>query len=434
MSGASFSAARCSLALCALLAAAPAFAQTLFINDATLYSMGTPPVLQDADLLIRDGRVAAVGHGLEAPPDVTVIEAGRRPLTPAFFAGITALGLEEISLEASTVDGSLQLPATPAPALQALPLWPEFDVTPAFNPHSVAIPVTRIEGYGWTVLSAGRSAGFVGGLGRAVALDGSYGSYLSDPLLFIGIGAQTSAFSGQSRAAQYMLLEQIVAEARGGAASAPEALLTNAGRLVVSQFSESGQVVFNVDRASDILQVVEFAARNGWDAIIAGGAEAWMVAEVLAETGVPVLVDPLLNLPGNFDQLGARLDNAAILHDAGVTVAFTSAGEGEAPHNARKLRQGAGVAVAYGLPHDAGIAALTVNPATIFGLPDGHGTLREGAPADLVIWTGDPLEVTTLAETVVLGGRRIPMVSRQTQLRDRYLPQNPPLPRAYLKP
>ena len=157
-----------------------------------------------------------------------------------------------------------------------------------------------------------------------------------------------------------------------------------------------------------------------------------MVADQLAESGVPVLLDPLINLPYTFDQLGARLDNAAILYDAGVTIAFIS---GDAsPHNARKLRQAAGVAVANGLPHDAALAALTTNPASIFGLPDGYGAIMADTTANLVLWSGDPLEVTTLAENVVLNGRLIPMVSRQTLLRDRYLPENPGKPRAYIKP
>lgn len=412
----------------ALLTAADTRAQTLFIHEATVYTMGSPPVRQETDILIREGRIAAVGSGLEAPAGATLIEAGRRPVTPAFFAGITALGLAEISLETASVDHALQADAP----LAVIRPRPEFDVTPAYNPNSAAVPVTRIEGYGWTVLGAGRAASFIGGQGRAVALDGGYDSFLSGPLLFVGVGGATSALTNQSRAAQFMLLEQAVTESRATEAWLPDPLLTTAGRQAIGQFSETGRVVFMVDRAADILQVVAFAERHSWDAVIAGGAEAWMVADELAEAGVPVLVDPLLNLPGSFDQLGARLDNAAILHDAGVTVAFT--GGGEAPHNARKLRQAAGVAVAYGLPHEAGIAGLTSNPAFIFGLPDGYGTLTEGAPANLVLWTGDPLEVTTIAETVVLDGRRIPMVSRQTLLRDRYLPENPSWPRAYIKP
>ena len=90
-------------------------------------------------------------------------------------------------------------------------------------------------------------------------------------------------------------------------------------------------------------------------------------------------------------------------------------------------------AVANGLPWDAALAALTANPAAILALDEGFGTIEPGSPADLVIWSGDPLEVTTWAESVVLGGKPIDMVSRQTLLRDRYLPQAPGKPRAYIE-
>jgi imidazolonepropionase-like amidohydrolase len=201
-------------------------------------------------------------------------------------------------------------------------------------------------------------------------------------------------------------------------------------RPALADYLSGALTVFQVDRASDILQVLEFAARHGLKPVISGGAEAWMVADRLAETGVPVLLDALANLPGSFDQLGARLDNAAILHAAGVTIAFAGAGT----HQARKLRQVAGNAVANGLPYEAGLLAMTANPAAIFELGDGIGTLQAGSRADLVVWSGDPLEVTSVAEQVVIGGKPVPMVSRQTLLRDRYLPPNPTLPRAYIKP
>ena len=408
--------------LAALSAAASVQAQTIFINDATVYTMTTPPLLQDTDILIRNGQVVELGRGLAAPVDATLVEARRRPVTPAFFAGITALGLEEISLEVSTVDQSLQWDR----------MRPEFDVTPAYNPFATAIPVTRIEGYGWTLLNAGRSGNIIGGLGRAVSLDGGYDSFLSDPVLFIGLGSRTSAFSGQSRAAQFMLLNQALDEAGSAVAWTPDALLTAQGRQVLAGFNGSGVVLFDVERASDILQVLAFSAENNLNAVISGGTEAWMVADQLAESGVPVLLDPLMNLPVSFDQLGARLDNAAILYDAGVTIAFTA--EGDSPHNARKLRQAAGIAVANGLPHEAALAGLTVNPASIFSLPAGYGTITPNTAANLVIWSGDPLEVTAIADQVVLNGKLIPMVSRQTLLRDRYLPENPGKPRAYIKP
>jgi hypothetical protein len=403
-------------------------AQSIFIDDAILYTMGTPPLIQDADILLRNGRITEMGRGLNAPPDATLIEAFGRPVTPVFFAGITALGLEEISLEDSTVDQALQMER----------MRPEFDVTRAYNPFSAAVPVTRIEGYGWTLLSASRKGSIIGGLGRAVSLDGGFDSFLSEPVLFIGLGKKTSTLSGHSRAAQFMLLNQAMAESRSEMAWSPDALLTTEGRKILAGFTGNGIVVFDADRASDIVQVLAFAARHDLRAVISGGAEAWIVAEQLAEAGVPVVLDPLQNLPRSFDQIGARLDNAAILHEAGVTIAFTGggtySGDEDSPHYARKLRQAAGIAVANGLPYEVALAGLTVNPASIFGLDDAHGALVLDTPANLVIWSGDPLEVTTIADTVILNGKKIAMVSRQTLLRDRYLQQNPDLPRAYIKP
>jgi len=155
-----------------------------------------------------------------------------------------------------------------------------------------------------------------------------------------------------------------------------------------------------------------------------------MVAGQLADAGVPVMLDPLRNLPSSFDALGSRLDNAALLHAAGVTVLV---GGGES-NNARKQRQAAGNAVSYGLPFDAAIAALTSNPARVFGVDDQQGSIERGDTANLVLWSGDPLEVTSVAELVVINGKRMPMTSRQTELRDRYLPENPAMPRAYIKP
>jgi imidazolonepropionase-like amidohydrolase len=177
--------------------------------------------------------------------------------------------------------------------------------------------------------------------------------------------------------------------------------------------------VFYVDRAIDIRRALAFAKKNGLKPVIAGGVEAWQVASELAAAKVPVLVDPLVNLPGNFDQFGATLENAARLQQAGVTVAFSMSGD--ASHMARKLRQTAGNAVANGLPWDAGLAAITANPAAIFGATD-RGRIAVGQRADLVLWSGDPLDVTSLAEQVWIGGDAQSMVSRQTLLRDRYAP------------
>lgn len=400
---------------------------TLFINDATVYTMSSRGVLRGADILVRDGRIAAIGPQLETPAGAKVIDAGRRPVTPGFFAGVSALGLVEISAVAESVDN----------ALAAGKLRSEFDVSTAFNPRSALIDVTRIEGYSWTVLGADRAGGdaqdagtIMAGRGQAALLSGSFDALTGDKVLFIDVGSDAAGQSSGSRAAQWMLLEQAMEESAGELQGSPDALLTAAGRRVLAAYRDAGIVVFDVDRASDILQVMEFSRRHGLLPVISGGAEAWVVADRLAEAGVPVLLNALDNLPRDFDQLGARLDSAAMLHQAGVLIAFGGAGT----HQARKLRQVAGNAVANGLRYEAALEAMTVNPARIFGLSDDMGTLEEGKRADLVIWSGDPLEVTSAADQVVIGGKPIAMVSRQTLLRDRYLPPESEWPRAYIKP
>ena len=153
------------------------------------------------------------------------------------------------------------------------------------------------------------------------------------------------------------------------------------------------------------------------------------MADQLAAAKVPVLLDSLQNLPGSFDQLGARLDNAARLQRAGVAVSFSQFDS--AAHYARKIRQVAGNAVANGMDWNAALAGLTRVPAEVFGVGDRVGRIEPGLIADLVLWDGDPLEVTTLAEQVWMGGVAMPMRSRQTELRDRYQRAPTALPRAY---
>jgi imidazolonepropionase-like amidohydrolase len=217
-----------------------------------------------------------------------------------------------------------------------------------------------------------------------------------------------------------MLLDQAIRETRPGGAGDP-ALLQPAGREALARYLVGGRVVFGVNRAADILQVLALARRHGMRPVIAGGAEAWVVAAELAAAKAPVVLDPLLNLPASFDALGARLDNAARLQRAGVVVVFSLTGL--APHFAHKVRQLAGNAVAHGMPWDAALAGLTANPAAVFGLGASRGRIETGLVADLVLWNGDPLEVSSAADQVWVGGKPMSMRSRQTELLDRYLPQ-----------
>lgn len=409
-----------------------ASAQDVLIRNATVHTATARGTLQSADVLVRNGRIAAVGSGLAAG-NATVVDAQGKPLTPALFGGITDIGVEEVSGEASTVDTALALGENAAD----MQVRPEFDVTLAYNPESVLVPVARVEGIGWTLLSAGSRAGgsLVAGQGGVVRLDGSMDA-IGPRVLFITLGADGASLSGSSRAAQWMLLDQLIDELRGRIPQDSQfALLTPAGRATLAKyFGGGGRVVVRIHRAADIVRLLRWSKQRDVRVALLGAAEAWKVAPQIAAAGVPVFVDSLANLPAGFDEIGATLENAARLHAAGVQVSFSQAGD--ASHNARKVRQLAGNAVAHGLPWEAALAGLSSVPATSFGLGGDFGSIAIGQRADLVLWSGDPLDVAHVAQQVWLDGRAIPMRSRQTDLRDRYLRTVVPadaggLPRAY---
>lgn len=410
---------RMVLIAAAIASSGAALSADLLIRSAEVHTLSKSGKLTSGDVLIRDGKIAAVGQRLSAP-SANIIEANGKPLTPGLFAGLTAIGIEEVSGESTTVDEYLKLGA---PAWQAQ--WrPEFDVTLAYNPRSMLVPIAQIEGLTWTVLSpgfAGDGGSLLAGQGAAVILDGSYDAVIDNSRsLFVAIGGDALGLSGGSRAAQYMLLDQAVREARGSGPLGEKTLLLPAGREVLARYLKGGRFVFEVNRAADIRQVLALAKRYGIKPVIVGGSEAWVVADELAKANVPVFLDTLANLPSSFDRIGARLDNAALLARAGVRVAFAQS-VSDISHNARKIRQVAGNAVAHGLPWDVALAGLTSVPAEVFDVDTSRGQIAVGQSADLVLWSGDPLEITTVATQVWIGGNAIAMRSRQTELRDRYL-------------
>ena len=403
-----------------------AAAQNVLIRNATVHTAGAQGTLQNTDVLVQGGNIAAVGRGLSAN-GVEVVDAGGKPLTPTLFGGVSAIGLDEVSAEDPTNDQSLALGQG-----KQMVVRPEFDVTLAYNPASLLVPIARVEGIGFTLLGANAVNGgsIIAGQGAVVRLDGS-----PDPagpkLLFVQLGSDGAGLSGGTRASQWMLLDQFIDEVRGRIpAGSPMAMLTPAGRDTLARYlNNGGRVMVGVHRAADIRQLLRWSQRHGVRIAIQGGSEAWILAPQLAVAKVPVFVDPFANLPHSFDEIGATLQNAARLRAAGVQVSFVQSNDPS--HNARKLRQGAGIAVASGLPWEDGLAGLTRVPADVLGVGDRIGTIAVGKRADLVLWTGDPLDVSTVATQVWFDGRAIPMRSRQTELRDRYLRAEGELPRAY---
>jgi Amidohydrolase family len=412
--------------LMACMLSSSVFAQDVLIQNATVHTAGARGTLKNTDVLVQGGIIRAIGNNLVAA-NIARIDAKGKPLTPGLFGGFGGIGLEEVSAEKTTLDATLTLGEEGHGQMR-----PEFDVMPAFNPNSILIPVARLEGFTFTALAANPGGSLLAGQGGIVRLDGKFDANIGASLLFVTMGSSSDELSGKSRAAQFMLLDQAIREARGTSPYGyPNALLTPAGRETLNKYLLGGRTVFQVERASDIRQVLNFSRKNGLRPIIVGGSEAWQVAAQLKAENVTVFVDALQNLPSSFDQLGARLDNAAILQKSGVRLALFR--NDDASQNARKIRQVAGNAVANGLPWEAGLAAITSVPADALGIGDKVGRIEVGLIADLVLWNGDPLEVNTFAEQVWMKGHAMPMQSRQTELRDRYLREENGLPRAYSK-
>ena len=408
-----------------LLGSTSQAASLLITNGLVFTGDDTPP--NQLDILIVDGLIKAVARDLSTAEADQLIDAAGRPVTPALFAGITVAGLSEIGMVYEAVDSRLN-------GLYTGLMHPEFDVRKAYNPLSSVVPVTRIEGYGYTLLAAAFGDRTISGQGSLVRFDGGFDSFEGNTIVFVNVDGYSGNKVGGSRAAHWMLLETAFSSLTTQQGNGlwlthnEHPLINQTGRATLKNARENGIFIFRANRASDILQALAFSQQHNLRAVISGGQEAWIVREDLVASGTPVVINALDNLPGSFDGLGARLDNAALLHEAGIPLLFTS---GET-HNARKLRQVAGNAVANGLPYEVAIAAMTSLPAEIFG-----GKPRMIAPglrADVVIWSGDPLDVSSAADQVIIDGKLDPMTSRQTELLQRYLPTEAGLGRAYINP
>ncbi len=401
------------MALVTAAAHADAGGSSLLVRNATVYTMtrDTSSALAATDVLVQDGRITAIGTALAAPAGARVIDANGRALTPGIFGGLGHIGLEEIGLEQSTGDYAQRLGQ----------MRPEFDVTLAFNPESMSLAVHRANGITFSVLApaAARGGSLVAGLGAATGLDGSAPAPMR--AMFVDLGGDANDLSGGSRAAQFMLLRQALVEARAPSLVMvhDERLLSPSGRQVLLEFLKGNDLfVLQVDRAVDIRNTLAFAREEKLNVAIRGGAEAWRVAAELAAARIPVILDPFDNLPDSFDKVGATLTNAARLRAAGVTVAVSI--NDTDVDDAGKTRQAAGNAVAHGMPKWDALAAVTRVPAEIFGVSERFGSIERGRSADLVLWSGDPLEVSSLPDLVVTGGRVQTLESRHTALRDRH--------------
>jgi len=409
---------------------AAAFAETVAITGGKVVTGGPAGTIDGGTVLIQDGKIRAMGRDVAIPAGARRIDATGKVVTSGFMDSLSRLGLVEVGAVEETVDTRTQRDEITA----------AFNVADAVNPRSIVMATNRIEGLTRAVVAPAPSTSLIAGQGVVIHLGGDLAGgdfLLRTPVAMFGVLNRN--FGGGSRAATMLRLREILHDAREYARDRKAYEQGEMRELEVSRLDlEALQPVIRgelplvlvVNRASDIQAALRLGKEEKLKLILAGVGEGWVVADEIAAAKVPVLLTPLNNLPGSFDVMGATLENAARLHKAGVTFAFMSS----AAHEAYSIRQGAGNAVANGLPWDAALAALTTVPARLWGIEDSYGSLEPGKDADVVVWTGDPLEVTTWATEVFIRGKQMPIMSRQLELRDRYKDVGNAVPPAYRKP
>jgi imidazolonepropionase-like amidohydrolase len=417
---------RTSLLAVLLLCCTGVAAQTVAIKGAKVHTVGPEGTIEDATIVIVDGKFSAIGKNVNVPQGAQIIDASGKIITPGLFSPATELGLVEVGLSAGPLDHQQRGSQFTA----------GFDVADAYNRRSTLVAVNRIEGVTRAAIAPSPGSGsyngerghVLSGLAAIVNLGDDNVLDRRGAALVVTLGERGSAFAGGSRAGAWLTLRNALDEAadyRDHKDDVVRGMRREYQHSIVDLEALQGVIAGDtpllvaIDRASDIEALVKLTRAHDLKAIILGGSEAWMVADELATAGIGVILSTTSNLPGSFDSINARRGAASILEAAGVKIAITET-RAEA-HNARNITQSAGNAVRDGLSWDAALRAITLTPAEMYGVADTIGSIEVGKAADVVIWPADPLELTTYPDRVLINGEDIPMVSRQTLLRDRYL-------------
>ena len=380
---------------------------------------GEGTVHERGDVLIKGEKIVAVGANIRIPRNARIVSAGGRTITPGLIDVATSLGLVEIW----AVRGSRDNYGSSNPIRAA------FRAVDGFNPAAMVLPVARTGGI--TSVVSVPLGGVVAGQSLWADLTGRHARVIKESMaLHVQLGARAGRSAGGSRAAAITMLRDLLNDARYyrrekkmydenrmRELSAGKGDLEAAGRFLDGR----GIVVLYANRAQDILAALRLAKRQGLRIAIVGGREAWRVARELGKADVPVILDPNDNIPYDFDSLGARADNAALLHRAGVRVVLSTFDAYSSRHRAQLLRFRAGNAVRAGLPRRVALKAVTLNPARAMGMDHLYGSLKAGKMANLVIWTGDPFETSTHAKAVYIRGEAVSLENRQKALLRRYL-------------
>ena len=390
-------------------------AEEVLITNANIYDgKSDDPFI--SNIYIKNGKIKNISNNLF---DVeNVIDASGMIVTPGFIATDTEIGIVEI--------GALSVTRDDRPSMYNI----GFSVFDAFNPNSTLIPWNRANGITSAITLPKYSSSPIGGLGSFFDLDSNINISGTKDMVMVGrVGGSSSG----SRAETFALIEDLLDLAFS---IEPRVVKSNAE---IIKFMREMPLVSHLDlqirdihalyklantdlpliieanRASDILKLIDLKNKYNLNLVIMGAQEATLVIEQLKDSDIPLIVNPINNIPNSFDELASNINASARLEDAGITLMFNAPRD----HNYHLIRQGAGVAVANGMSYSGAIKALSSNVSKTFKLGS-KGLIEEGASADLMIWDADPLEPSSMPIKVFINGIDTDLTTRSSRLRDRY--------------
>ena len=397
------------------LIAFSANAQSIVIKNATIYDgINNSPFV--GNILIDQNKIKKIStSNMQAD---LVIDASDKIVTPGFIATDTQIGIVEIGALSVTRDDSSNMYKI------------GFSIFNGFNPNSTLIPWNRSNGITSALTLPDNTSSPIGGLGSYFVLDGSLDITAIPDMVMLG---EFGGSSNKSRAEQFSIIEDLLILASSitksdinsdlvlseliGEWSIADAMSLHPRdlRALYKLANENLPLIIRSNRASDLLKLIELKEKFDLNIIIMGAKEAGLVATKLAEHNIPLIIDPMNNIPESFDELASNIRMAGRLEKTGVEIMFTVSRS----HNHHLIRQGAGVAVANGLSYGAAIKSLTSTPAEVFGIKD-RGVIESGKIADLIIWEADPLEPSSMPEYIFINGKNMDLTNRSSRLRDRY--------------
>ena len=390
-------------------------AEEVLITNANIYDgKSDDPFI--SNIYIKNGKIKNISNNLF---DVeNVIDASGMIVTPGFIATDTEIGIVEI--------GALSVTRDDRPSMYNI----GFSVFDAFNPNSTLIPWNRANGITSAITLPKYSSSPIGGLGSFFDLDSNLNISGTKDMVMVGrVGGSSSG----SRAETFALIEDLLDLAFS---IDPRVVKSNAE--IIKFMSEMPLVshldlqirdihalyklantdlplIIESNRASDILKLIDLKNKYNLNLVIMGAQEATLVIEQLKDSDIPLIVNPINNIPNSFDELASNINASARLEDAGITLMFNAPRD----HNYHLIRQGAGVAVANGMSYSGAIKALSSNVSKTFKLGQ-KGLIEEGSSADLMIWDADPLEPSSMPIKVFINGIDTDLTTRSSRLRDRY--------------